>query len=539
MSNNISIHGSHNAAIAFNIDDRFYVVETERFLGYKNAGLAQYKSLPRPDVTISQIIEFIQRRYGIDNFDKCATSYTHSVIIENGEHKYMKYEQNIPCNSYITNLTHHQLHAYSTFYQSPYDNNIIISFDGGGNDGFFNIYLWSKEMPEPLLLKQIPYDLGSSYMAFGHYLDPIKIESTLSEGNLVYSGKLMGLCGYGSINEEWIEYFEKYYKVNTDLSVAVEKRIEKLGVEIGVEFNVHKRIKDQLAYDIAATSQYVFEKIVIESIDDTVSNYDNSYAICLTGGCALNVLLNTSIKKKYNKRVFVTPNSSDCGIAIGGLFYACKPINKKPINLIYSGIPCLDIDNIGSYTYERSYNHNIYYNPTTNFIANILSSGKILGVIRNTSEHGPRALGNRSILCDPTYPDMKNILNHKVKHREWYRPFAPVVQYEKANKYFNILEDSPYMSFAFDVRNEFREKLSPITHIDGTARVQTLTKNTNAWLYDLLEEMEKINGFPILLNTSFNINGKPIVSTIQEAFYLLDNTKLDGILIQNTLILKR
>jgi carbamoyltransferase len=134
---------------------------------------------------------------------------------------------------------------------------------------------------------------------------------------------------------------------------------------------------------------------------------------------------------------------------------------------------------------------------------------------------------------------MKDILNNKVKHREWYRPFAPVVKTEDANKYFDMLEDSPYMSFAFEVKPEFRQILSPITHVDNTARVQTLNRETNECLYDLLSEVEKINKYPILLNTSFNINGKPIVSSIKEAFYLLDNTQLDGLFIDKTLIIKK
>lgn len=537
MSNNICLHGSHNGAIAFNIDNNFYVIEAERFLGYKNSGFCQYKSIPRPDIAIKQILEFIDRRFNVKEFDECVTSYTHSVITENGQNKYMKYEEIIPCKKYITHLTHHQLHAYSIFYQSPYKNNIIISFDGGGNDGFFNIYLWSKDMESPELLEQHPYDLGSSYMAFGHYLDAIKLENDLSEGNLVYSGKLMGLCGYGTVIKEWIPFFEEYYKVNTNLGMPVEDRMKKLGMNIGINFDTNDRLKDKIAYDVAATSQYVFEKITIDCINNVINKYDDSYAICMTGGCALNVLLNTSIKKRYNKRVFVSPNSSDCGIALGGLFYACRP--NEPVNIIYSGIDCLDIDSIGSYTYEKSYNHDVEYSASNKHIAKLLCDGKIIGVIKGGSEHGPRALGNRSILCDPTYPDMKNILNSKVKHREWYRPFAPVVQYEKANLYFDILEDSPYMSFAFNVKEKFHKLLSSITHVDGTARVQTLDKKNNPWLYDLLEEVEKINNFPILLNTSFNINGKPIVSTIQEAFYLLDNTSLDGVLISNTLIMKR
>lgn len=534
--NNISIHGSHNAAIAFNIDNRYYVIEAERFIGYKNAGLAQYKSIPCAHVTILQIIDFIRDYFKINTFDKCATSCSHAIHINNNISEYIKYENNIPCREYVHNLTHHYLHAASTVYQSPFKKNIIISFDGGGDSEFFNVYEWDRSNEEPKLIFKAPYDLGS-YMAFGHYLEPIKQENDLSEGNLIYSGKLMGLCGYGNIRQEWVSAFESFYKTEV-YTASIEEKIRKLGDSINLNFNAHNRFSGQLAYDIAATSQYVFEKVFFSLIDNIISEYDDSYAICMAGGCALNVLLNTSIKKRYsNKRVFVTPNASDCGIAIGGLFHITKPQN--PVELIYAGLPILDSYSLGTYTYEHSYNCNISYEPSASDLAKLLCSGKIIGVMRGQSEHGPRALGNRSILCDPTYPDMKDILNKKVKNREWYRPFAPVVKIENANKYFDILEDSPYMSFAFDVKSEYRNILSSITHVDGTARVQTLKRETNTWLYDLLSEVEKINSYPILLNTSFNINGKPIVSTVKEAFYLLDHTQLDGLLINNTLIVKK
>jgi carbamoyltransferase len=535
MTNNISIHGSHNAAIAFNIEDNYHIIEIERFIGYKNSGLAQYKSIPCADIIVKQVLNFIKTRYDVDLFDKCSASSSHSVHIKNNESIYIKYEENIPCNEFVTGLKHHDLHAYNTFYQSPYTKNIIISFDGGGDSEFFNIYEWSRDENDPKLIFKAPYDLGS-YMALGHFLEPIKQESDLSEGNLVYSGKLMGLCGYGNVNHEWVSAFEEFYKTPV-YTCSIEDKIYKLGENINLIFNINNRYTGQIAYDLAATSQYVFEKVFFELIDPVVQKYDDSYAICVAGGCALNVLLNTSIKKRYNNRVFVTPNASDCGIALGGLFYISKP--QKPVNIAYAGLPILDIDSIGEYTYNHSYSCDITYNPDTIALAKLLCDGKIIGVVRNCAEHGPRALGNRSILCDPTYKNMKDILNHKVKHREWYRPFAPVVTHEKSNDYFDILEESPYMSFAFDVRPEFREKLSSITHIDGTARVQTLREDFNPWLYDLLLEVEKINGFPILLNTSFNINGKPIVSSIKDAFFLLDNTELDGVLIENTLIMKR
>ena len=159
--------------------------------------------------------------------------------------------------------------------------------------------------------------------------------------------------------------------------------------------------------------------------------------------------------------------------------------------------------------------------------------GKIIGVARGRSEHGPRALGNRSIICNPAIPEMKDTLNEKVKHREWYRPFAPVVRLEDVSKYFEWQRESRWMSFCPKVREEWREKLSAITHIDGTARVQTVTREQNEWLYDLLTEFEKQSGIGVLLNTSFNVDGKPILSTIRDAFSILEKTEMDGLIIQN------
>jgi carbamoyltransferase len=245
------------------------------------------------------------------------------------------------------------------------------------------------------------------------------------------------------------------------------------------------------------------------------------------------VLLNTEIKKRFNRRVYVAPNSNDCGISAGSILYYLKP--EKPVNLMYSGLPPLDENAFFHYFYRESTKLKII--PISE-LPSKLNQGKIIGVIRGGSEHGPRALGNRSILCNPAIPNMKDILNSKVKNREWYRPFAPVVKMEDADKYFDVLEESPYMSFAFNVRSEWREKLESITHVDGTARVQTLRKEHNPWLYDLISEFEKISGHGVLLNTSFNVNGMPILSTVREAFQVLTSTQMDGIVVQNTLVIK-
>lgn len=530
----ISIHGSHNGAIAFTHKNGITVVEMERFIGYKNSGIGQYKAIPSADIQIKQICEWIKRNYEIDVFDVCVTSYSHSIKVEDGKSIYVKYEDNIPHKNPLHDLTHHYLHAVGTYYQSSHEKMIVISFDGGGNDGFFNGYVCENKENGPKLLFQEQYDMGS-YMGFGHFIKSIKQESGFDDGNLVYSGKLMGLCGYGKVRDEWIPAFKEFY-LTPVYTKSITDKINDLGSKTGIIFDANNRLDGDIAADIAATSQKAFELVFFQLVDPWIKKFPG-YAIGIAGGCALNVLLNTEIKKRYSVPVFVPPNPSDCGLAIGGILHVLKP--KNPVELMYSGIPLLDLDSIGYYIYNHSYNCNISYLPSLEEIVTYLNSGKILGVARGNSEHGPRALGNRSILCDPTFSQMKDVLNKKVKNREWYRPFAPVVRYEDANKYFEVLEDSPYMSFAFKVREEYKSILTSVTHVDGTARVQMLRREANPWLYDILTEIEKIKGVGVLLNTSFNVNGKPILSTVREAFEVFDNTHMDAILVENTLIKKR
>ena len=189
--------------------------------------------------------------------------------------------------------------------------------------------------------------------------------------------------------------------------------------------------------------------------------------------------------------------------------------NQK-FDITYNGLPILDIDNLNNVVKQRK-------------------ARKI-----NNAEVGPRALGNRSIICDPSYKNMKDILNKKVKFREWYRPFAPFCKKENAHLFFDSydFDNLEFMSFAPKVKIEYRNKLPSITHIDGTARLQTVTSEIHKRFYDILTEFEKLSEIPILLNTSFNIRGYPILTTIEDALYSLDNTELDGVIIENWLFTK-
>jgi len=249
--------------------------------------------------------------------------------------------------------------------------------------------------------------------------------------------------------------------------------------------------------------------------------------IIITGGCGLNILLATKIKEMFPERPsFVAPNTNDCGLALGLLAGFNKP--ATPIDITYGGIELLDIN-----AYPAWIESNVAKPVDLGLIASELAAGKIFGCARGRREHGPRAFGNRSIFCNPAFPEMKDILNFKVKNREWYRPFAPVVRLEDVSKYFEWEEESKHMLYCPKVKKEWRKKLSSITHIDNTARVQTVTREQNEWLYDLLTHFNEHAGHGVLLNTSFNIAGKPILNTISDAVKVLESTQMDYLIIED------
>jgi carbamoyltransferase len=295
---------------------------------------------------------------------------------------------------------------------------------------------------------------------------------------------------------------------------------------------------------MAASLQLACEELFFERINPFFKQYPN-LPIVLAGGGALNIILNTRIKKDTGRQVFVGPDPSDCGLALGAMLGYLRP--DKPYSDPCTGLPILDINTLGSTVMENvgvnsELSKYIFIDDVTkdiSYVVKLISEGKIIGVIRDKSERGPRALGNRSIICSASLPHIKDTLNAKVKFREWFRPFAPMVRLEDVNKYFDWEGESRYMNFCINVRQEYQDKLQAITHVDGTARVQTITKSQNPFMHRILSDLEKLTGIGVIVNTSFNVNGRPLINTVKEAFYMLMNTELDGIIIENTLILKK
>jgi carbamoyltransferase len=507
----LGFFGSHNSNIVIAENDIVLeVVELERFISKKNAAFYFYYMVNNPIQILHEIKLYFEKKYGVTEYDVVV----HNSVANNAETIF-------PAKRYVW-LSHHFAHAYSGFYQSSYESALVVSFDGGSDEGFFNVYLANRTRGIEKIYTG-NRDYAVPYMVLAHHLSDIKHEQ-LHWGNLVYAGKLMGYAGYGVVDNNYIKPFMDLYNAgdagNIDKTYDSFRKIFNIAADT--------KLSGQIAQNMAATNQYVFEMLFEEELSPLLFKY-SKLPIILVGGCALNVINNTRLANY--REVFVPPNPNDCGLGIGLVSSEIKPLH--PIDATYLGQEVWDRPELAKILYE---NQGVDLDIQT--LANYILSGNIVGVVRGTCEHGPRALGNRSIICNPSIDNMKDILNRKVKGREWYRPFAPVVRLEDVNKYFEWNRESRWMSFCPVVREEWRNRLKAVTHVDNTSRVQTVTREQNQFLYNLLTHVNELTGMGVLVNTSFNVDGKPILNTYKEALWVLNNKQLDALVLENYFIQK-
>lgn len=523
----ISAYGSHNAAVSMFYKGQYTVVEVERWINVKNAGLNTYLPARNMQLVFDEICDYLLGQTDRSDVDVYISAYMGKIRPK------FKFHQQIGCD-------HHIAHAAGAFYQSPHRRSLVFTYDGGGDDGYFNVYI-ADRLHGIKLLDKFNQDLGFPYMVLADYLKDIKREA-LNIGNLVYAGKLMGLCSYGKVREEWLPHFDKFYDTfnytgDSFLGGAEArcKALPELFSAIGVtNFDMERSsFEGQFAWDIAATTQRAFERQFFKHAKKYLDEYPD-LPVSLSGGCALNVLLNSILLEERKGEVFVPPNTNDCGISVGALLWYLAP--DAQVDLTYSGLPILD-DHLFS-EYMETGKFSIISDINAKDIARFVADGNILGVVQGRSEHGSRALGNRSIICNPI-AGMKDTLNHKVKRREWYRPFAPIVRVDDVNKYFNFKgTESRHMVFVAEVKDEWKSVLPAITHEDGTGRLQTLTRRQNELIYDVITEFDIMAGHGVILNTSFNVNGKPILTRLSDALHILENSQLDGVFYKGNLIFR-
>ena len=450
-------------------------------------------------------------------------------------------KKNLKYKGDILFIEHHLAHAASAFLVGPYEEAAILTIDGVGEWATAS-YGYGKGN-EITLLKELrfPNSVGLLYSTVTAHLgmtvnnSEFKVMGLSAYGKPTYYDKFKKVVNVkedGSIEFD-MDYFDYHYK----LTMPSKKFEEEFGPIRKVNEEINQRHKD-----IAASLQKITEEIIFKMLNH-LYNETKMKNLCMAGGVALNSVANGKITKNTNfKNVWIQPAASDAGTSLGAAFYVYNSIfgNKRKyiMKSAYLG-PSFSTEYIKNFLDKQK----IFYKRFKNDIAlvkltaNLIYNNNVVGWFQGKMEWGPRALGSRSILSNATNPNMKDILNLKVKHREVFRPYAPVISKENVHEYFEIDKDKePFMLFVYPFKENKKKLVPSVVHVDGTGRLQTTSKEENPLYYGVIKEFEKLSGIPILVNTSFNIRGEPIVCTPEDAYKCMMGTGIDYLVIDKFLI---
>lgn len=462
---------------------------------------------------------------------------------------------------------HHQSHAASAFFPSPFDKAAVMCLDGVGEWATTSVWQGQGNQLIPKWELHFPHSIGLLYSAFTYYI-----------GFKVNSGeyKLMGLAPYGEpthvqkIYENLLDLKEdgtfhlnlEYFNYPVGLTMTSRKFHDLFG---GPPRQPESEIT-QREMDLACSVQHVVEEIVLRLARSVRTELNADY-LCLAGGVALNCVANGRLLRESGfKDIWIQPAAGDAGGAVGAalaVWYQyhdkARPTGKGDLMKgSYLG-PCFteaqilsDLTDAGA-NYQRVGESELMLK-----LAAIIEQGHVVGWFSGRMEYGPRALGGRSIIGDPRSEKMQSVMNLKIKNRESFRPFAPSILAERAADYFKLDHDSPYMLIVASIQEHLRNPISPaeeqlfgiqklnvkrsnipaVTHVDYSARIQTVHAETNPRYYNLIEQFEAKTGCPVLINTSFNVRGEPIVCTPKDAYECFMDTEMDYLVIENFLLIK-
>ena len=437
-------------------------------------------------------------------------------------------------------LPHHLSHAAGTFYSSPFGRAAILTIDGVGEWANASYGIGDNNSVKLLAEMHYPHSIGLLYSAFTYYLGfqvnsaEYKVMGLAPNGEPRFASlieeKLVKIHDDGSIHLN-LDYFTFHYGLTMTGS-----KLEKM---FGRPRRTPESQVEPFHEDVAASIQAVTEKIVLKMAYH-VKAQTGMDKLCMAGGVALNCKANgILLKERIFDDVYVQPASGDAGGAVGAALYAHHKLTGEPKKLQpFFGIgpqyPEQDIrtfleSNQIPYTLDSSDGQLVR-------LVQEIADGEIVAVFQGAMEFGPRALGFRSIVADARDNKMKEKINAAVKYREPFRPFAPAVLVEDSSEYFDCNGDSPCMLFNFTVAEDKRQVIPAVTHVDNSSRIQTVTRKDNPFFYDLLVHFKRLTGVPVLLNTSFNLRGHPIVNTPEEAFATFCSGGIDFLLMENYLI---
>ena len=441
----------------------------------------------------------------------------------------------------------------SCYYPSNFKKALVVSYDGVGEGETAYFAVGNKNKIRVIHDKNVfPNSLGLIYAALTSYL---------GWRYACDEGIIMGLASYGNpnkkipkTNKKYIQIFREIIscknnleiKIDTDWITYHKERDTWLSEKFIKIFGKRRNYKDKITQhhkNIAAALQLRLEEVVLYQLKYLKKKYKIN-KLCLAGGVALNCSMNGAIvKSKLFEEIFIQPASGDAGLSIGTAIN-CSLETQPKKKLIFES-NCYLGSRYSNYTIKNEINKykkkiSIIKNQDyIDFASDVLIKKKVIGWFQGPAEFGPRALGNRSILASPNPIQTKDHINKNVKFREYFRPFAPSILEEQATNYFNINQKSEYMLVAFDVKLKMKKKISATVHVDNTCRVQTVSSKSNQKFYDLLKKMYEKTKNPVLLNTSFNVKGQPIVNSPEDAIKCFLKYKIDFLFIGDYILKKR
>lgn len=450
-------------------------------------------------------------------------------------------------------IEHHRSHNASSFFASTFDEAALLSVDGMGD--FTSTMLAQGRNSKIRVLESVkyPHSLGYFYTAMTQYLgfsefgDEYKVMGLASYGSPIYYDQLNKLIvkrkkGFFELNPTYFNHFNQEIKMTwQDGAPKIAPIYSKaLAWEFGEARKKNEEIS-QFHMDFAASVQKVTEEIIFH-LCDALYRKTKSDNLCLSGGVAQNSVANGKILQNTPfKKLFVPPASHDGGTSVGAALYFHHHILKrsrtKTQNWAYVGAQFFNDEIKSLLTGRGILFHEYEEEELCERVAHALQNKGVVGWFQGRAEFGPRALGNRSILVDPSRPDARDLLNSKIKKRESFRPFATSILFEKVSEYFECKEETSYMEKVFQVREDKRHLIPAVTHKDGSGRIQTVQKKMNPRFYQLIENFYRKSQIPLLLNTSFNQN-EPMVNSPEQALNCFERTGMD-MLVMGDIIVSR
>ena len=455
-------------------------------------------------------------------------------------------------------VDHHLAHAASSVLMSKFSDCNYVTIDGFGDFLSTTIGKFSEQKFNTIQDVKVPHSLGLFYTAitqflgFKKYGDEYKVMGLSSYGKPIYVDKINKLVKFDNKNlfRLNLDYF-KHHNEGVEMSwLDGEPKLGDVFSNKLVDLLGHPREKDEKIdsrhMDIASSTQIVFEEITLKILN-RLYELNNSDNLCLSGGCAMNSVFNGKILQntKY-KNIYINHSPGDSGGSIGAGMIALNNIYKKTIKIDdnpYLG-PSYTMNEVKLVldSYDKKFEglniKIIEFNNNEELIKSIaknLSLNKVIGLFQGRMEFGSRALGNRSIICDPRNPAIKDLLNLKIKNREQFRPFAPSVLLASVDEWFQGSDDVPFMSKVYKIKKEKADLVPGVVHVDGTCRLQSVSKTYNSLYHNIIEKFKEITGIPMILNTSFNEN-EPIVCKPEHAIDCFLRTKMDNLFIEKYLI---